>query len=225
MTKLCKQCNEVKSVSEFHKAGKSTNGKDRYATKCKSCRSPLTPDQLKEKERLKEAGARICRVCEEEKPVNDFYNFQKICKKCRLDDDKRKLQENPSLKEAIRKNAIERRRARRLIIWDHLMKNPCVDCGNSDPLVLEFDHIDQANKSFEISERTKAGPIEELLAEIAKCEVRCANCHRARTYAQLGWEIPYQDYDWSDISGKRIDKLQYERQEDPADREGFQRPA
>jgi hypothetical protein len=57
-----------------------------------------------------------------------------------------------------------------------------VDCGESDPIVLEFDHI-RGKKVGDVS--TLAGQAfswHKLSAEIAKCEVRCANCHRRRTY-------------------------------------------
>jgi len=54
----------------------------------------------------------------------------------------------------------------------------CVDCGNEDPLVLEFDHVhaerDLCVRNAAASSRTR------MLTEIAKCEVRCANCHKKR---------------------------------------------
>jgi hypothetical protein len=66
----------------------------------------------------------------------------------------------------------------RLLI-EYFAEHPCVDCGEADPLVLEFDHL--RDKSFEIA----AGIIDHswarILAEIEKCEVVCANCHRRRT--------------------------------------------
>lgn len=57
----------------------------------------------------------------------------------------------------------------------------CVDCGYAGhPSALDFDHRDGEKKSFTIGSsmsRSRAA----LEAEIAKCDVRCANCHRIKT--------------------------------------------
>jgi hypothetical protein len=61
-------------------------------------------------------------------------------------------------------------------------EHPCTDCGEADPLVLEFDHIgDDKTKDVCILLR-QAYPWEVIEAEIAKCQVVCANCHRRRTH-------------------------------------------
>jgi hypothetical protein len=66
-------------------------------------------------------------------------------------------------------------------IFDYLCQHPCIDCGEADPLVLEFDHV-IGKKSFSIGDYAKKGySISKVLKEIAKCEVRCANCHRRKT--------------------------------------------
>ena len=57
--------------------------------------------------------------------------------------------------------------------------HPCFDCGESDPVVLEFDH--QGEKLFTIGQDLRDRNWPSLLDEIAKCEVVCANCHRRRT--------------------------------------------
>jgi 5-methylcytosine-specific restriction endonuclease McrA len=59
----------------------------------------------------------------------------------------------------------------------------CKDCGEKDPLVLEFDHQDPKTKKFNIGMRVH-GSIAKLMDEIAKCDVRCANCHRRRTFRE-----------------------------------------
>ena len=57
----------------------------------------------------------------------------------------------------------------------------CADCGyNLHPAALHFDHLDGATKVNRIAQMT-FGAEERLLAEIAKCEVVCANCHAIRT--------------------------------------------
>ncbi|MGL5719013.1 MAG: hypothetical protein ACRCX2_38785 [Paraclostridium sp.] len=52
--------------------------------------------------------------------------------------------------------------------------------------MLEFDHLDGVDKKFNISDST-AHSIASIEAEIAKCRVLCANCHRRRTAVQQGW--------------------------------------
>ena len=76
---------------------------------------------------------------------------------------------------------------RRLI--QYLLEHQCVDCGERDPLVLEFDHRDAELKRIEVSLllRRSAG-WGSIAAEIAKCDVRCANCHRRRTARQFAWQ-------------------------------------
>eukprot|EP00919_Chromeraceae_sp_WS-2016_P003063 GHVR01007452.1.p1 GENE.GHVR01007452.1~~GHVR01007452.1.p1 ORF type:complete len:147 (+),score=16.92 GHVR01007452.1:994-1434(+) len=64
----------------------------------------------------------------------------------------------------------------------------CVDCGNEDPRVLDFDHRELDGKEFNVGTMAFEGySIDRIKKEMAKCDVRCSNCHRIRTHAQLGW--------------------------------------
>ena len=63
--------------------------------------------------------------------------------------------------------------------------HPCVDCGESDIVVLEFDHL--RDKTANVSYLISTGEIPRIKEEIAKCEVVCANCHRRRTSERGGW--------------------------------------
>ena len=70
----------------------------------------------------------------------------------------------------------------------YLETHPCVDCGESDPIVLEFDHRDGTDKVRAVSQLvTENCGWEKILTEIEKCDVRCANCHRRRTAVQRGY--------------------------------------
>jgi L-lysine 2,3-aminomutase len=65
-------------------------------------------------------------------------------------------------------------------VYGHLASNPCVDCGNADPLVLEFDHV--ADKRDSVMNLAWDGySLASIVREIGCCEVRCCNCHRRRT--------------------------------------------
>jgi len=62
----------------------------------------------------------------------------------------------------------------------------CVDCGFSGhPSALDFDHVDGEKLLLVSSCKSRA----QADAEIAKCEVRCANCHRIRTWERR-WSKP-----------------------------------
>lgn len=76
-------------------------------------------------------------------------------------------------------------RAVRMFIRGYLATHPCVDCGESDPIVLEFDHRAPALKVFNIGESNSLSKsIKSVRFEVSKCDVRCSNCHRRRTFTQ-----------------------------------------
>lgn len=73
-------------------------------------------------------------------------------------------------------------------VYEYLLAHPCVDCGEKDPIVLEFDHRDADQKRFDVGAAMRRGcSLKTVFEEIAKCDVRCANCHRRRTYKQMGY--------------------------------------
>jgi hypothetical protein len=82
-----------------------------------------------------------------------------------------------------------RRQAARAYVAEHLAAHPCVDCGERDPSVLDFDHLDQ--KRDHVNRLAWDGrSLPELTKEIARCEIRCANCHRRRTARQVeSWRL------------------------------------
>src|SRR5690242_16086144 len=82
----------------------------------------------------------------------------------------------------VRANSSSNNRAR---VWSYLAQHPCVDCGETDPVVLEFDHLRDKRES--IGYMCTAGfAWSTIELEIEKCDVRCANCHRRRTARAQG---------------------------------------
>ena len=67
---------------------------------------------------------------------------------------------------------------------EYFRDHPCVDCGEGDPIVLEFDHL--RDKSFAIGQALVKRSWQSILDEMKKCEVVCANCHRRRTAGPRG---------------------------------------
>lgn len=141
---------------------------------------------------------KYCPKCSTEKPVEHFGvnvrrsdGRQSQCKDCRnakqrewySDEENKALQDARNM--AARRLYKQRMRAR---ILEYFASHPCIDCGNSDPRVLQFDHVDPKFKESSISNlignQAAWGRIEK---EIHKCEVRCANCHIIRTGAQFEW--------------------------------------
>lgn len=86
--------------------------------------------------------------------------------------------------------------ARRVIVKQGLQKQmlqylsdkACEVCGENDPCVLDFDHLDPSLKSFGIARAVSDGMAwKKILTEIGKCRIVCANCHRKHTARQRGW--------------------------------------
>ena len=82
---------------------------------------------------------------------------------------------------------VTRRQRSTLEFLREVRRRPCADCGGDfAPWVMDFDHRDPANKAFNVmSGRAMLMSRSRLMAEIAKCDIVCANCHAARTYRWL----------------------------------------
>jgi hypothetical protein len=137
---------------------------------------------------------KICTKCFTEKPIEDFgwksrvlNRRHAVCKPCTAVRSRGWYKENKdSHIENVMLHKEEARKAAREFVWNYLSKHHCVDCGESDPVVLEFDHV--MKKRENVSRLIADGAsIARIKAEIILCEVRCANCHRRKTSKDRGW--------------------------------------
>lgn len=147
-----------------------------------------------------------CGKCGKEKLITDFYRArteshpearQSYCKPCAKENAVRWRQEHPERSRQYQRTyrgqnsehyaALDRARyarspATRLTL--EARQTPCVDCGSRLPAeIMELDHV-RGVKAFGFGGKIRSRTTEEVTAEIAKCEVRCPNCHRLRHYRE-----------------------------------------
>lgn len=140
------------------------------------------------------ASTRVCARCHLAKPIEAFPVKNKergtrrsYCLPCCHEYGKEHYQRNRAayLSRARSRNGTIRP-GHRAFVREYLSTHPCVDCGIDDQIVLEFDHRDRRTKSADVGHLIHSGTRADLRAEIAKCDVRCGNCHRRRTLRQFG---------------------------------------
>ena len=95
---------------------------------------------------------------------------------------KRHYQKN---KDKIKARSYERNKIQRVRNREFVKSikeiSECIDCGENNPLVLDFDHV-KGDKILAISNMANGSyGIDSISEEMDKCEVRCANCHRIIT--------------------------------------------
>jgi hypothetical protein len=128
-----------------------------------------------------------CTKCDLVKNLNSFGlknsqsgKRQSWCKACHCLYTRQHYRKN---KAYYMRKAIKHKERRLQYVLDHLSTCFCVDCGENDSIVLEFDHV-KGVKEFNILKAARSGMgLTRLKQEMAKCEIRCANCHRRRHYA------------------------------------------
>lgn len=134
-----------------------------------------------------------CTECGEEKPPEAFswrkknVRRHRRCKECHRRYNREHYQTN---KEDYRPRYAKRKKRHQEVLKEFiggwLTSHECVDCGETDIRVLEFDHREK--KNFNIAQAVhKCIALRTLKNEISKCEVRCANCHRRKTSIEQGW--------------------------------------
>lgn len=156
--------------------------------KCPSCLEVKSFDLFK----LKKGKPTYCKVCWNSKMKGKRASAKKEPKRNRLLLTNMSAEERKKHIAALNKAAKKRKiESNRRYVWSLLTEAKCTDCGLTNPLVLQFDHIDPAIKSNDISDLMNSSP-KKLKEEIEKCEIVCANCHICRTAKMFGsWRLAY----------------------------------
>lgn len=138
---------------------------------------------------------KTCNHCGLEKDEGDF-NWknktaglrQSYCRECKKIHQKKYYAENKTAYIAkIYETRTKRLALHKARVKEYLTTHPCVDCGNVDLRVLHFDHV-SGEKVNEVTRMMHEGSCwSKIEKEIAKCEIRCANCHSIRTWPNR-WE-------------------------------------
>lgn len=136
-------------------------------------------------------GARkFCHGCKTWHAVGEFSFkdaarrlLRSKCRRCCRERSRRHyvLNKTAYLQRNRRRKPLDRRVAAETVL-QYLREHPCARCGETDPVVLEFNHLEPQAKLANVSEMIQEGVSKSrLAAEIAKCEVLCANCHQRHT--------------------------------------------
>ncbi len=138
--------------------------------KCTRCKKTKLDEEFSFKNKEKGLKKSTCKICDVSiRKTHYTNNKKKIC------------ETSNTYNEVVRVR-------NRQFIWDYLKKHPCINCGETNPIVLEFDHRDDTEKKYTISYMThNCHSITKISEEIEKCDIRCGNCHKIRTADQFNY--------------------------------------
>lgn len=135
---------------------------------CLGCKVSKREEDFNYKLKLKNRRQSQCKLCTRLSIQSHYYGNREYY-----------------VKKAHRNNLKTREQVREYL-WGYLSKHPCIDCEEKDILVLEFDH--RGDKFMDIGSMVSGRyALWKIAQEVAKCDVRCANCHRRKTALQQGW--------------------------------------
>ena len=129
-------------------------------------------------------ATKLCGKCGATKALSEFHRRgpsgrQAWCRSCNAAHGRARHAANPSVFRAYN----DRCKAKSRALSDQLKSRPCTDCGRSfPPYVMDLDHLPGTDKTASPSRYGRSASPHKFLAEAAKCEVVCANCHRVRTH-------------------------------------------
>ena len=121
-----------------------------------------------------------CNTCGQYKTLDYFYFSkgklsQKVCKEC------------------VRQRERYKYQSKQLELNEFKHNHPCIKCGCSKYYLIDFHHLNPAEKDFAISDNSHA-KIETLMKEIDKCVPLCANCHREFHYLEREQGMTIEKY-------------------------------
>ena len=141
--------------------------------RCTKCKAAKTLDKFPLKSRASGKRASWCKSCHSEYTKGHYRRNTEAYKR-----------------HAAKSRARTRSRAIGYI-GEYLSTHPCVDCGEDDILVLQFDHV-SGEKEYNVTDLLSYS-VSTIKSEVKKCDVRCANCHIRRHMKQSGaWRNKWQ---------------------------------
>lgn len=135
---------------------------------CKMCARVLPLSEFSMKSNTTRTPCSYCKECQRQYSRQHYRANKALHNERRYANQKRYYQEN----------------RKRLVVF--LSDKSCVDCGEDDVAVLDFDHV-HGTKTFNISHMIGRFGWARIEQEIQKCEIRCANCHRRKTAQDFKW--------------------------------------
>ena len=178
-TKVCIGCFYPLPLDRFNKNETGLYGLRARCKKCFAIHRKGTAKRMKDKADLLAQGKRKCGTCKKIKSVKSYQEkwfesgnngYESSCKPC------------VSIRHQISGRNLNREA--RELVFNYLLKHPCIDCGETDVLALEFDHVH--SKKFDIGNALNNNVMIDLIkAEIKKCVIRCSSCHRIKTHKEL----------------------------------------
>ena len=160
-SKICTNCKEEKNISEF-----AMRGDGNHHSQCKTCVA------RKQKERVEERRKNgLCLNCGKPARIGKSQ-----CEECSKRDIEKKTKKRKERKKEYKRKAVE------------YLGGKCIDCGLETDIfdVYDFHHLDPETKVCNISELIGEGKNNwaTIRAELDKCVLLCANCHRIRGYIE-----------------------------------------
>lgn len=121
-----------------------------------------------------------CNSCGQHKTLDNFYFTkgklgQKVCKDC------------------VRQREKDKYHSKQSELNEFKQAHPCVKCGCSKFYLIDFHHLNPAEKDFTIGENPRV-KMETLMKEIDKCVPLCANCHREFHYLEREQDMTIEEY-------------------------------
>lgn len=130
----------------------------------------------------------VCPRCREEKLTSAFYVDKRrgrptsYCKPCHRQYYRDRVASDPTYLFRKQQKLKKRKQAHVASVKSAI---GCIECGETHPAVLDFHHRDPSTKTATVAELTlNNGSMARVLAEAAKCDVLCANCHRKHHWAE-----------------------------------------
>lgn len=124
---------------------------------------------------------KLCTGCGAVKNISEFAKnksrkdgLQSVCRACKKKRDAEWYKANKESQLARNRRNYKKYRKR---LDEYKARKGCCRCGDSDPCCLDFHHHNE-DKDHEVSRMLTQFGAKRVWAEVAKCVVICASCHR-----------------------------------------------